>query len=209
MGMKAIVFDFGRVIADFDHMKTCNGLSSFSDLSPKEIHQKIFKSDLEKDFDQGKISPFNFYQKVKQVIKASDKLTFVLLQEIWGDIFIENPGIETIIKKIEPGIKILLLSNTNQIHWRYISQIKVIKSHFAQEKNLVLSFQIGCRKPDLRIFQEAILRCGNNPTDIIYVDDIPEYVAVFEKLEGHGIIYNCRTNPIEKLQKGLSKFGVL
>jgi len=207
--INAVVFDLGRVIADFDHMKSCRSLSSFSDLSPEQIYQKIFKSNLEKRFDQGELSPSDFYQEIGRIIKANNELTFSSFYEIWGNIFSENPEIKTVLKKIKPEIKIFLFSNTNKIHWHYISQIEVIKSYFVHAKKLVLSFQVGYRKPDPRAFQEVILRCKNDPPDILYIDDIPEYIKVFEKLGGHGIVYNCQTDPIERLTKELSYFNVL
>jgi len=207
--INAIVFDFGRVIANFDHMRSCYGLSSFSSLSPEQIYRKIFKSSLEKKFDQGELSPSDFYQEVRQLIKASNRLTFTSFYEIWGNIFSENPGIKTILEKIKPEIKIFLFSNTNEIHWHYISQIEAIKSYFIHEKKLILSFQIGYCKPDPRFFQEVIIRCENDPTDILYIDDISKYVKTFVKLGGHGIIYNCQIDSIEKLAKELSHFNVL
>jgi len=207
--INAIVFDFGRVIANFDHMRSCHVLSSFSSLSPEQIYQEIFNSNLEKKFDQGELSPSDFYQEVRQIIKANDKLTFTSFHEIWGNIFSENPGIRTVLEKIKPEIKIFLFSNTNEIHWHYISQIKAIKSHFIHGKKPVLSFQIGYRKPDPRFFQEVITRCGEKPTKILYIDDISRYVEAFVKLGVHGIIYNCQTDPVEKLTKELFQFNVL
>jgi HAD superfamily hydrolase (TIGR01509 family) len=36
----------------------------------------------------------------------------------------------------------------------------------------VLSFQVGCRKPEPGIYQEAILRAGYPPQEILFTDDL-------------------------------------
>ncbi len=208
MKIKCIIFDFGNVLGEFDHMITCCKLADFSKFSPKEIHEKIFKSGLEKEFDEGKIGSSNFHKKVCEAILCS-KLKYLDFFEIWGNIFSENKDIERILERIKPEIKILLLSNTNQTHWSYISQMPQIKKYFSSEDNQILSFRIGARKPDEKIFIETLKRCNCKPEEIIYIDDIPEYVEIFKKLGGNGIIYNCQINSPEKLEKELKKFGVL
>lgn len=208
MKIKCAIFDFGNVIGEFDHMITCCKLADFSKFSPKEIYEKIFKGGLEKEFDEGKISSSNFHKKVCEAILCSNLKDFDFF-EIWGNIFSENKDIEEVLKCIKPGVKILLLSNTNQIHWSYISQMPVIKKYFSSEDNQILSFRIGARKPDEKIFLEAIKRCNCKTEEIIYIDDIPEYIEIFKKLGGYGILYNCQIDPIEKPEKELVNFKAL
>ena len=121
--IKAIVFDFGKVLANFDHMKTCEGLAKFSNLTASEIYQLIFQKGLEKEYDSGKISSFDFFIAVTEEINASVKLnnTSVKLNydeftKIWGDIFTPNTEIEELIANICPEIRKILLSNTNELH---------------------------------------------------------------------------------------------
>lgn len=208
--LESIIFDFGRVIANFDHMKICSRLADFSELSPQEIYDLIFKSSgLEKLYDEGKITSKEFYNLVTKIVRANEKLTFELFEKIWGDIFSENLGIEKVLQSVKPDVKIMLLSNTNEIHWRYMSQLSVIKKYFYDDRNLILSFRLGFRKPDKKIFIEGIKKSGCNPEEIVYVDDIPEYVITAIELGMNGITYDCSTESPEKLQFALSKFGIL
>ena len=209
MMIKTIVFDFGRVIADFNHMIICRKLINFSNLSAEEIYERIFKNGLEKQYDEGKIDFRRFHQEVIEKISADRKPTIETFKRIWVDIFSDNPGIKEVLARIRPEVKMLLLSNTNQVHWDYISQLSVIKGYFSKEENLILSFRLGFRKPDQRIFLEAIKRSGCRPKEIIYIDDISKYVVIAKKLEMYGITYNCQTDPPEKLLKVFSKFNIL
>ncbi|MDO8492732.1 MAG: HAD-IA family hydrolase [bacterium] len=206
--IKCIIFDFGRVIGNFDHMITCSKLSGFSVHSADEIYRLIFKSGLEKQYDEG-LDFKTFYDRVREAIGANQKLTIEMFAEMWGDIFSENDGIQKVLEKINPDIKILLLSNTNQVHWIYISKIPAIEKFFGDRRRLILSFELGFRKPDKRIFKEGVRKSECKPDEIIYVDDVPEYIEAVRNLGINGILYNCQTDPIEKLQNELSQFGVL
>ena len=157
--IKAIIFDFGNVLANFDHMITCRKLAGFSPFSPEEIYQCIFKTKLEEEYDKGLV----------------DSLTF---------------------------------SNTNEIHWKYISQMPVIKHFFPDEKQLILSFKLGFRKPDIRIYKAAIKKADCLAEEIIYIDDITKYIQTAKKLGINGILYNCQKEPAAALLEKLKKFKV-
>jgi len=209
-GTRAIVFDFGKVLAKFDHMKTCEGLARFSNLKldPLEIHKIIFKEGLEKEYDSGKISSFDFFIAVRKEINASIKLNYDKFAEIWGNIFTQNDGIEELLAKIYPEIRMILLSNTNELHWKYIKKLSVIETFFSDPDFLVRSYKEGMRKPEPGIFHLAIKKAGCPPEQMIYIDDVPEYVNVFRDLGGHGILYDCTEESIIDLLKKLQPFGV-
>lgn len=207
-GIKAIAFDFGKVLARFDHMKTCEGLARFSSLTAAEIHRIIFEQGLEKEYDGGKIDSVTFYGSVKEEIKASSDLHFATFARIWGDIFTPNTEIEEPIARICPEIKRILLSNTNELHWEYIKKLSVIQDFFSDPKFLIRSYVERLRKPEIGIFQLAITRADCLPEEMIYIDDVLEYVNVFRGLGGHGILYNCTEELIEGLLRKLSPFGV-
>ncbi len=205
--IKCIVFDFGKVIADFDHMKTCKGLSKFCKLTPKEIYEKIFKSGLEKRYDEGLDSQL-FYAEVKKMLDSED-LDFDNFSRIWGDIFIRNPDIEDVLEKINTDIRKMLLSNTNEIHYRYFIKLGPVAKYFNKNDDLILSFKLGFKKPDKRIFLEAIKRSGFNPNEMVYVDDILEYVDEAKSMGMKGINYDCSRDPIEKLRDNLVKMKAM
>jgi len=208
--IKAIIFDFGNVLASFDHMITCRKLADFSPFSPEKIYQCIFKTELlEEGYDKGLVDSLTFYQQVKEKIQANSKLTWEAFKKIWGDIFSENSGIEKVLERIKPELKLFLLSNTNEIHWKYISQMPVIKHFFPDEKQLILSFKLGFRKPDVQIFKEAIKRANCPSEKIIYIDDIPEYIQTAKELKMNGILYNCKKELPVALLKKLEKFKVI
>ena len=131
--IRAIVFDFGKVLVKFDHMKTCAGLAKFSNLPAEEIYRIIFQEGLEKEYDSGKIDSVAFYDVVREKISASSDLRFTDFARIWGDIFTPNDEIEELIASIYPEIRKILLSNTNELHWEYIKKLSVIQDFLAEQ----------------------------------------------------------------------------
>jgi FMN phosphatase YigB (HAD superfamily) len=208
--IRAIVFDFGKVLAEFDHMKTCAGLAKFSisNLTESEIHKIIFEEGLEKEYDSGKIGSHDFFIAVCRKINASIELNFDEFAKIWGNIFTPNVKIEELLISIRPEIKMILLSNTNELHWDYIEKIPVIQEFFSDPKFLVRSYEQGMRKPEPGIFQLAIEKAGCPPEEMIYIDDVQDYVDVFQGLGGHGILYDCTKESVDELRKKLSPFKV-
>lgn len=51
----------------------------------------------------------------------------------------------------------------------------------------VISAQVGCSKPDARIFQVALDRLGLPPHDVLLVDDSPRNVATARALGMQGV----------------------
>ncbi len=205
---RVVVFDFGNVLAGFDHMKTCKALEKFSPFSADEIYRLIFKSDIESQYDTGQISSLEFFQSVSFAI-SSCNLQEYDFEYMWGDIFFENPHIMKLMNRIKSDVELYLLSNTNPIHWDYIRSLSVIRSYFPDPQKQVLSFQIGARKPSEKIFQEALKRAKTEPKNILYIDDISEYVEAFKKFGVNGFVYNCQKDSISKLEAELFRFGVL
>jgi len=206
--IRAIVFDFGKVLAEFDHMKTCEILTRFSNLNSLEIYKIIFQEELEKEYDSGKISSFDFFVAVGKKISASIMLSYDEFTKIWGDIFIPNTEIEELIASICPEIKKILLSNTNELHWEYIKKLEVIKEFFSDSDNLILSFKEHILKPEEGIFELAIRKTGCPANQILYINDKLEHINVFRGLGGHGILYNCIEESITSLRRKLKPFGV-
>lgn len=209
--IRAIFFDFGNVIAKFDHMKTCEALSnaSHSRLSPEEIYNRIFKSELEARYDKGEISSIDFYHAVLARTGIRD-VSFLAFAELWGNIFSENRDIENVLLKIElPIERLFVLSNTNELHWRYIEKLPLMQWYFSDPWRLVRSYEIGAKKPDARIFTEALRRSRVKHEEAVFIDDIPEYVETFKKLGGNGIVYDCRRDSWCSLIRALDQFGVI
>ena len=117
-----------------------------------------------------------------------------------------------ILERIKTDLTQCIMSNTDPIHWSGIEQLSVMKKHFSNPQLLIRSYTVGTRKPDLKMYQEA-LRClgiaEQDTQQVLYIDDIAEYRDVFKSMGGNVLSYDCSKDPLTQLETGLREFGVL
>lgn len=197
--IKAIIFDLGKVIVDFDHHAICRRLSSYCSLQPKQLYEIIFLSGLEARFDRGELSPEAFFDTV--VKAAGLTMGIDVFRKIWSDIFSLNTGIDRLIQNLAGHYRILCLSNTNVWQFDFCRRTFSVLDYF---ESFVLSFQVGQRKPHPDIFHSALARAMAKPWECVYIDDIVEFVEAAQQLGMHGIHFVS----VEATMQGLRGLGV-
>lgn len=198
---KALIFDIGGVIILFDHMSISYGLSEFTSYSPADIHKSIFTDGLEGLYDEGMISTKDFYKKVKELLKTN--ITFHEFSRVWNKYFEEDRGVSQLIRELkEKGYNIYLLSNTNELHYRCIEKRYSI---LREIKDNILSFEIGCRKPGIRIFEAVMDKSGLPAEKHIYIDDKQEFVNIAKSIGMEGILFKS----VRQLREGLQEHEIL
>jgi putative hydrolase of the HAD superfamily len=117
-----------------------------------------------------------------------------VIAEAWSDIYAPNPAIDTlIVDEKRRGTRLVLASNTNELHYQWISrQFEGVLRLFDE---LVLSFRVGARKPATQFFEACIRAAGRTPDGIIYVDDRPDYVAAGRALGMQAFVYDPSLPP--------------
>jgi putative hydrolase of the HAD superfamily len=191
---RCIVFDFGNVIALFDHMIACRQLGSLSRplRDPQDVYERIFETSLEEDYDCGRLSTTAFIERLRQdlQLEASDDE----IARAWCDIFLPNRAIEeVIVREKRRGTRLVLASNTNELHYQWFSRVFDRVLGLFDEQ--VLSFRIGARKPALPFFEACIRASGRAAHEIIYIDDRPDYVAAGRALGMQAFVYDPTLPP--------------
>src|SRR5688572_5060918 len=191
---RCILFDFGNVIALFDHMIACRRLASLSRpaLDPQDVYVRIFNTTLEEDYDCGRLSSAAFVDRLRHdlSVEASDEV----IAEAWCDIYAANPVIQDLIlEEKRRGTRLVLASNTNELHFQWFSrQFEPVLRLFDE---LVLSFRVGARKPAVQFFDACIRASGRPAEQIIYIDDRRDYVAAGRALGMQSFVYDPALPP--------------
>lgn len=207
MDIQSIIFDYGGVLGIPDHMAACRALSKYSKYSEKELYSLIFDNDIEKIHECGEINSKSFWNAVRH--HFNENLTYSKFFKFWGDINFPNADIEIVLQGTIPNISKFILSNTEDIHWHFISKMAIINKYFPYKFQHILSFELGYRKPSKEIFLKAINRIGKKPNNIVFVDDNLSFVEAFMSLGGNAIHYNCKLNKIDILKNALSNYRIL
>lgn len=195
-----VIFDLGNVVLYFDHGIICHKLSTQYGIDEEFVYQKIFQDGIEKEFDEGKLTPQEFTLQCSKSLSIT--LNITEFKKIWSDIFRENEEVIEIIKELKRNSLVFLLSNTNQWHFEHI------KSHFSiidLFDELILSFNVGYTKPHKMIFRRAVeLSQGLFP--VVYIDDIENHVEAAKQVGIQEVIHYTDT---QKLREQLIELKLL
>src|SRR5262245_43929666 len=199
--MQTIVFDFGNVIGYFDHERTLRRLARHTDMTPQAMRAAVYDTPLEEAYEAGQISTPDFLVEVhKRWRLRCDREE---LASAWADIFTANADLCPIIPRLKQSYRQLLGSNTNELHARhYCRQFADTLRHF---EGLVLSHEIGVRKPQAAFFEHCQRRAGSAPEKCLFIDDMPDNIAGAEACGWRGIVFRDCAD----LKKRLSALGIL
>ncbi len=129
-------------------------------------------------------------------------LSFEKFERIYSNLFSAKKDALKLIRALSKKYAIAMLSNTNGIHYSY--WLKVLGKDVNLFKELILSFQVGLRKPDPKFFLEAAKRLGVRPQQCVYIDDFGNYAVAARKLGMAGIHFKSAG----QLEKDLAAAGI-
>jgi len=194
------LFDLGRVLVDFDHRISARKIAALTGKDADWLYDFFFESELTKAFDEGRISPRQFYDEIKKI--TGFKISYEEFVPIWVDIFSEKKEVCEFAVNLKKDYRLVLISNVNILQFEYIVKTFPIISHMDE---LILSYKVGAMKPDRRIYEAAIKAARTSPERIIYTDDRPELI---EGGRAAGIKSSFMFTDLEKFKSDLETMGV-
>lgn len=173
------LFDIGRVLLNFEFEPSLIRLLPANIKNPSERIKEILK---QKDkLEAGIISPDNYTRWALEILESH--ATASQFQHAWQQIFtVNHPMWHCVNKLASDGHRLILFSNISAIHWPWISHSYPNFSHF---HGAVLSFEIGYLKPQPEMYQLAIRKYQLDYASTIYIDDMPQNIAVGKKFGFH------------------------
>ncbi|HEY4086144.1 MAG TPA: HAD family phosphatase [Bryobacteraceae bacterium] len=170
--IKAVIFDLGRVIVPFDLARGYSRIAELTGLAQAEIPERIRSTGFIERLESGTIEPREFARQLSEVLGL--QCSYEEFCEIWSSIFLPPTLIpEEMLVKIAACFRLVLLSNTNAIHF---DMIRANYPHLRHFHALVLSHEVGAMKPSPRIYEQAVAAAGCRPEECFFTDDIAAYV---------------------------------
>ena|SRR6266851_3988203 len=175
--IKTVIFDLGKVIIPFDFTRGYRAMEGLCKYPAADIPKQLATTDLVTRFECGLVEPEDFVNQLCQSLEL--KVDYDGFCEIWSGIFSPDPLIpESMLAGIHERFRLLLLSNTNAIHFKMLKEKYGLLRHF---DDMVLSYEVGALKPSPLIYREAIARAQCQPEECFFTDDIAEYVEAARK----------------------------
>jgi putative hydrolase of the HAD superfamily len=179
MATRFLYFDLGNVLLSFCHDRMCRQMADVAGVTPETIARTILptagQSDLQWRLEAGEIDADEYYELFCRAIgKRPPRQDLELaVCDIFGVIEETQRLVERLAAE---GNRMAVLSNTNWVHWRFISdgRYQFINDCFLPP---LLSCEAKSMKPGRRIYEIAIERAGVSPNEIFFVDDKLENVA--------------------------------
>jgi putative hydrolase of the HAD superfamily len=176
--IKTFIFDLGKVIVPFELDNALKILESVCDFSSLDVKEKIFASQEVLLFEKGEISPEAFFDFLKNLLNL--RMNFDEFASAWNSIFSFEPIIsESLIERLEAKYRLIVLSDTNKLHFEFIKQKFPILRHFS---DFVVSYEVGFLKPSPEIFQVAVEKAECLPKECFFTDDREANVEGAKKL---------------------------
>ena len=166
----------------------------------KYIKSFFINSLKRKGFDKGKITPNQIFTDFKKNLNL--KLNFTQFKKIWASCLTGlNKDMEKLLYRLRKNYKLILLSNTDTIHFEHCRKKYRVLDIF---DDFVLSYKVGYKKPNPLIYLHTIKKAKTSPNKTAYIDDIQSYVRYAGFLGIKGIKYKN----IQKLKTDLKKLNI-
>lgn len=170
--IKTVIFDLGKVLIPFDFSRGYRAMEKLCDYPAAEIRQRIAATDLVHRFETGLVEPLDFVEQLSRQLDL--RVTYQQFCDIWSSIFLQDELVpESLLAGIGERYRMLVLSNTNAIHFAMVRQSYPMLRHF---DDFILSYEVKAMKPAPAIYREAIARAQCRPEECFYTDDIAAYV---------------------------------
>jgi putative hydrolase of the HAD superfamily len=185
MSIQTIIFDFGNVIGFFDHRRATRRLAQQTGLPEEMLFDTLLDFDLEDPFEAGLLTSAEVFTRLRTAWGIT--IPDALLDQTLADIFWPNPEICDLVPRLRGRYRLLLGSNTNEIHARqFRRQFADVLRHL---DHLVLSFEIGTRKPKAAFFEHCQQRAGCAPEECLFIDDLEANIVGARAVGLQGLVY--------------------
>lgn len=170
--IRTVIFDLGGVIVPLDFPRAYQALSDACGIDAGEIPGRIRATGLVPRYESGEMTDAEFVQHFCQALGVS--IAMDEFRTLWSSLFHPHTLIpESLLVGLRRNYRLVLLSNTNNLHFELLEQNYPLLGHF---DSFVLSYRVGAVKPSPKIYAEAIHRAGCAPEECFYTDDIPQYI---------------------------------
>jgi len=196
---KAIIFDLGKVLVHFDFKRSYRALESLCPHAAADIPKLLAPTGLVERFETGLVEPRPFVDELCRTLDLC--VEYDEFCGIFNSIFTETLIPESLLEALAARYRLLLLSNTNAIHFEMLHRAYPMLRHF---HHLILSYKVQAMKPERKIYEEAVRLAGCRPDECFYTDDIAAYVEAARQLGIDAVQFESA----EQIQRELRARGI-
>lgn len=162
--IKFIYFDLGKVV--FDHNRVFEGLVARFGLNEDQLFDEFIR--YKAPLTAGRLTPQDFWERVRKDLHIAEGEDFDFTN-YWVDQYVPRPEIHACMMSLHDTYKVGLLSNIYANMWPLLLSKHIVPD--MRYDATILSCEVGCGKPDKKIYEIAQKKAGVEPGEILYIDD--------------------------------------
>lgn len=199
--VKALLLDIGNVVV---RLRTQAFLDRLTPLcAPGTTAPQVLLSLRDPDsphhaYERGQMDGPAFH--AAQVRRLGLSLDYPAWLKAWNDYFEPNRPMEATLARLQGQAKFWALSNTNHEH---LAHVRLNFRVFDTFDGFTASHEVGARKPEPAIFEAALRSLRLHPSEVLYLDDIAEFVEVGKGLGLRGFHYTYNDAELKEVLRGL------
>ncbi len=116
----------------------------------------------------------------------------------WTENMKERPGMRDFVGKLRKKYRVVLFTNQNALAQQAFNREHSLKKIF---DDIVVSGEVGFRKPQKEIYAHLIDRFNVNPNDIVFVDNSAENVEAARGLGINAVLFTSLSGLVSEFRK--------
>jgi HAD superfamily hydrolase (TIGR01509 family) len=183
-GVENIILDLGGVIINLNHESTQQAFQQLFLENHNEIFEKSQSQQLFEKYETNEVGTDEFIQFF---LKYNPLVSEKQITTAWNSMLLDIPKERiALIKELAKKYNLFLLSNTNEVHYKFIEDYYKNQHESRAFSSLYnktyLSYQIGYRKPNKEIFEYVLNDSSLNPSSTLFIDDSLEHIQTAKDL---------------------------
>jgi putative hydrolase of the HAD superfamily len=196
MTIKTLIFDFGNVLAFFDHGRAVARLDEYTDMEPVELTLVLSGGAAEDAYERGAIDTDEYVRE--GLLNGRLTCTPEQFLAAFGNVFWRNFEVCNLIPLVQPKYRLVLASNTTLAHYEaYTAQFADVLRYF---DHLGTSFAARARKPEPEFFAHIQEHAKADPGECLFVDDQTTNDEAGVRFGWKGVVYRPDGTIADKLR---------
>jgi glucose-1-phosphatase len=195
--IKAILFDLGKVLVDFNFETGIKALHAACSIPRNRFEEVLWDETWICRYERGEISTRDFHTYLCET--ADLRMDLCAFCETWSSVFLPDLIVsEDLLSALRRNYPLILVSNTNEAHLEFIRSNYRVLDYFDHH---VLSYEVGSLKPDRKIFEHAISVSGHTPDALFFTDDRQENVLMARQLGMEAHQFKTQSQLVDAFQQ--------
>jgi len=199
-----LFFDLGNVLLKFCRERQFRQMSEVLGVPREQIVEIATDHDLMVRYETGQMTSQQVHRTFCDT--TGKECDFEELRHAGSDMFWTNaPMIALVSDLARCGYRLGILSNTCKSHWEFCrNRFPTLQ---ACSEQVVVSYEVGCMKPDPEIFAAAAQAAAVPPQQIYFTDDREENVAAAREFGMDAELFRTAAECAEQLRQRGVRFN--